>query len=158
MLFGEVNRRQPFPPYPVQSWMLPQNQLTDQIQMIMPPDQRYTGEAHKFLQVPSIQKTFGPAPNDAQLSVTRPGYIPYHKGWIDTGGGNAIYTLQGGFGADEAAVTDNDLRKLQAELLAKENRSRNWAIFASVVSGLALATTATIAILEFKRGRRRGRR
>lgn len=160
MLFGTVQNRQFFPPWPTQAWMAPQNAWSDQIKMLVPPDQRYYGKVTQTLLVPPIQRTFGPAPNDAQLSITRPGYIPYHKGWIDTGGGTAIYTLQGGFGQEtppSVPVTDDDLRKLQAELLAKENRARNWAIFASVVSGVALATTATIAILDFRR-RPRGRR
>jgi hypothetical protein len=133
----------PLPRNPLQAWVQ-WPLVNDRVQIVVPPNQIAAGAVKEDLPVqaavPAIQRTFGPFPND-YMAVPTVNYLPYRKGWIHHNAGD-IFTLQGGLAG-----------ALGAELPVS-NGVRKWAIFSSVLSALALATTTTLAVLEF---RRRGR-
>jgi hypothetical protein len=127
------------PPYPTQAWLVPEPSKDDRVRIALPPNQHVTTPTEMIITKPNAQATMGPVPNDRSLGV-RYGYQPVHKGWIHTKKGD-IYTLQGG--AQQV--------KIQGALGADGgmSSSEKWAIFASVMSGLALAATATVSILSY---------
>lgn len=113
---------------------------TDNVKIAVPPNQWVTGPMTMRISMPAVQRTMGPVPNDGQLAKVY-GYLPAGKGWIEPSTGETIYNLQG-LGQDD-----------------KMSRSDKWILAASIVSAAAVATTATLAIVRFRRdGKRRRRR
>jgi hypothetical protein len=110
---------------------------SDTVRLAVPPNQWVTGPATMKISMPAHQRNFGPVPNDGQLALTRP-YQPYHKGWIEPSSGDSIYTLQGLLGQEPSNTEDT---------------ARKWAIAASIIGSIALATTTVIAVVQFRRGK-----
>lgn len=107
---------------------------TDNVKISVPPNQWVTGPMTMKISMPAAQRAMGPVPNDGQLATTR-NYLPVHKGWIEPSTGETIYTLQGGLGAESGSNVEK------------------WAITASVISAVALATTTVLAIMRYRSGR-----
>ncbi len=159
------------PPRPTQAWDIPQDAYSDKVKIAVPPNQflppaayplpanptqawvewpmqgdrvrmavplnqikagAVRGDPATQVAVPEVQRTFGPFPND-WMAVPSSGYQPVRKGWIHSQEGD-VYTLQG-----PATVAS----------------ARNWSIVASVISTLALATTATLAVLDYRSRRKK---
>lgn len=106
---------------------------TDNIKIAIPPNQWVTGPMTMKISMPAAQRAMGPVPNDGQVA-TMHNYLPVRKGWIEPASGETIYTLQGPMGAEASKV-------------------ETWAITASVISALALATTTVLAIMRYKSGK-----
>ena len=132
------------PPYPTQAWLVPTPANEDRVVIAVPPNQMVTGNETLIVSVPNAQKTMGPAPTDYDLAINQ-NYQPHHKGWINSKEG-FVYNLQGEFGQKMHFKGG-----LGQEAMSSGTK---WAIAASVVSALAIGTTAVIAILEYKRRRR----
>ena len=110
---------------------------SDNVRIAVPPTQWVTGPTEMRISMPVVQKTMGPVPNDLDISQTRPGgYLPVHRGWIDTETGEPIFTLQGGGGE-----------------LGQDSPALKWSIAASVLSAIALTTTTILAVMRYKKGR-----
>jgi len=175
--YDGVNGLGNIPPHPTQAWEIPQDAYSEAVKMAVPPNQflpkvgyalphdplqawvewpmendrvrmmvpenqikagAVTGNPRVRASVPEIQRTFGPFPNDL-MAVPTVNYLPYRKGWIHHDQGD-IFTLQGAPLGSMAATPAS---------------AQKWAIVASVVSAIALATTTAIAVMEFRsRGRR----
>lgn len=129
------------PPYPTQAWLVPQPSGSDEIRIAVPPNQQVTGPREVIMRVPAAQKTMGPHPNDAQLAPMY-NYLPVHRGWIH-GKERDIFTL------GRPTVTFQQAANGEAgngRLAATEK----WAIAGAVMSGLALLTTAVVAVLRYR--------
>ena len=106
----------------------------DNVKIAVPPNQWVTGPAIMKARMPAVQATFGPVPNDKQLSKMY-GYLPVQRGWMQTTEGG-VYTMQGALGQTPQDVEDTAIK---------------WSIAASVISALALATTTAIALLRYRK-------
>ncbi len=100
------------------------NPNIDNIQMLLPPNQWVTGPLDRGIDVPAGLRTMGPHPTDLQISAMRP-YLPVHRGMINTEQGKIAH-------------------------LGQLSTGERWAIFASVISSFALATTAFIAYAGYR--------
>lgn len=98
------------------------------VRFSMPPNQRFKGPTDVMIEVPPVQSTFGPVPNDLELATTTPGYLPVRKGWVSTEVGK-IFGLQGGLG---------DM-----------NANEKWTVAASIIGTLALTTMTIIAVMRY---------
>jgi hypothetical protein len=125
----------PLPANPTQAWVEWPMQADHRVRMMVPENQIKAGamtyDPSIAMSVPPWQNDLGPIPNDQMLVPTR-NYLPYGHGWVAYKGGN-IYNLQGALAEATPAS------------------AQNWAIFASVLGAFALATTATLAVLEYRR-------
>lgn len=121
------------PPSPTQAVYEP-DPNNDNVRIALPPNQWVTGPVTMKVMMPAVQKTFGPVINDRQAATMRP-YFPVRKGWIDNATGEPVYTLQGGGGLGELSTGEK------------------WAITASVLSAVALATTTVLAVLKYRKGK-----
>ncbi len=142
------------PPYPTQAWWVPEPSNIDRVRIAVPPNQHVTSETEVIVSVPKAQRTMGPVPNDKQVAKIY-GYQPVMKSWIHSNQEN-IYTLQGYHGprlAGPQAITFQGAENNAAAAPNGISSTEKWAIFASVMGGLALATTALVAILRYRRER-----
>jgi hypothetical protein len=110
---------------------------TDNIKIALPPNQWATGPVEMNIQIPVAQRAMGPVPNDLELVETRSyNNLPTHRGWIATNRGT-IYNLQGNGG------------------LGQMSTAEKWAIAASVISAVALGTSTLLAVMSYRKSKRR---
>jgi hypothetical protein len=115
---------------------------TDNVKIALPPNQWATGPVEMRLQIPVAQRAMGPVANDLALVETRSyNNLPTHRGWIQTDRGT-VYNLQGARGMGRGQ-------------LGQMSTAEKWAITASVISAVALGTTTILAVLNYRKNKRR---
>lgn len=128
------------PPFPTQAWLVPEPSNSDEIRIAVPPNQQVTGPREVVLRVPSSQANKGPVPNDRDFAPAFQ-YLPVHRGWIH-GRERDIFTLGRPTVTFQQAANGEGNGTLAA--------TEKWAIAGAVMSGLALLTTAVVAVLRYR--------